>query len=166
MAGTARRQGCSSVIEHAADRYMRARTRAEAVALCWTTLKLAQVSLPARTCPHPVLLCGLAPCHSSTAQPDPRLYCVGGRWLSDAAFEAAFDRCQAAACSCIMAKRRSSRRPPMCCTAAAPVHGRALFEVRTTAGGRSCCPPPAGRPTGTNHRAGVPLESLGWGVLA
>ena len=114
MAGTARRQGCSSVIEHAADRYMRARTRAEAVALCWTTLKLAQVSLPARTCPHTVLLCGLAPKRSSTAQPDLRLHHVCGRRLSKAAVKAAFNGCRKAARGSSVATQGSSRRRPWC----------------------------------------------------
>ena len=126
MAGTARRQGCSSVIEHAADRYMRARTRAEAVALCWTTLKLAQVSLPARTCPHTVLLCRLAPKRSSTAQPDLRLHHVCGRRLSKAAVKAAFNGCRKAARGSSVATQGSSRRRPWCHCDVPPLAGEAL----------------------------------------
>ena len=126
MAGTARRQGCSSVIEHAADRYMRARTRAEAVALCWTTLKLAQVSLPARTCPHTVLLCRLAPKRSSTAQPDLRLHHVCGRRLSKAAVKAAFNGCRKAARGSSVATQGSSRRRPWCHRDVPPLAGEGL----------------------------------------
>ena len=126
MAGTARRQGCSSVIEHAADRYMRARTRAEAVALCWTTLKLAQVSLPARTCPHTVLLCELAPKRSSTAHPDLRLHHVCGRRLSKAAVKAAFNGCRKAARGSSVATQGSSRRRPWCHRDVPPLAGEGL----------------------------------------
>ena len=59
-----------------------------------------------------VLLCVLTPWLSSMAQPDPRLHSLGGRWLSDAAFESTFNGCQAGACGCSMAEHRSSRRPP------------------------------------------------------
>ena len=95
-----------------ADGCLRARTMAGAVVLCWPTLRLTQVSLPARTRPHSVLLCGLAPCLSSTAQPDLRLHCVHGRRLSDAALGATFNGYQLAARGGSMATRKSSRRRP------------------------------------------------------
>ena len=105
---------------------MRARTRAEAVALCWTTLKLAQVSLPARTCPHTVLLCGLAPKRSSTAQPDLRLHHVCGRRLSKAAVKAAFNGCRKAARGSSVATQGSSRRRPWCHRDVPPLAGEGL----------------------------------------
>ena len=70
---------------------------AGAAAACLPTLRLTQVSLPARPRPRSVLLCVLTPWLSSMAQPDLRLHPVCGRRRSEAAMEAAFDSCRKAA---------------------------------------------------------------------
>ena len=128
--------------------------------LCLPTLKLAQVSLPARPRPRSVLLCVPAPCLSSTAQPDHRLHSVGGRRLSDAALGPTLDSCPAAACGSSMAARRSSRRRPWCHRGVRQWPERAAFDVRTAVCRRVCCPPPAGRSARTHCRAVWLIESL------
>ena len=77
------------------------------------------------------------PPRSSHVQPEHRLHSPCGRRLPDAALEAVFDRCQAAALGSNVAGRRSSRRPPCPCVGAAPVAGRAALKVRTAAGRRA-----------------------------
>ena len=59
--GTERLRSCSSVAKRAGDSKLLARMTAGAAALCSPLLKLTQVSSPARTRLHSVLLCGLAP---------------------------------------------------------------------------------------------------------
>ena len=59
--GTERLRSCSSVAKRAGDSKLLARMTAGAAALCSHMLKLTQVSSPARTRLHSVLLCGLAP---------------------------------------------------------------------------------------------------------
>ena len=160
MAGTASQRAGSSVAEQANDGKVRARRRSGAAALCFPTLWLAQVSLPARPRSRRVLLCVPAPCLSSMAQPDLRLHSVGGRSLPDAAWEPTFNGCPAAACGSSMAARRSSRRRLWCHRGVCRCPERALFEVRTAVCHRSCCSPSAGRSTRTHHRAEGPLAPL------
>ena len=158
--GTQRQPSCSSGAKQAADDDLRAPTMAGAPELCLPTLKLAQVSLPARPRPRSVLLCVPAPCLSSTAQPDHRLHSVGGRRLSDAALGPTLDSCPAAACGSSMAARRSSRRRPWCHRGVRQWPERAAFDVRTAVCRRACRSPPAGRSARTHYRAEGPSAPL------
>ena len=160
--GTQRQPSCSSGAKQAADDDLRAPTMAggSVPELCLPTLKLAQVSLPARPRPRSVLLCVPAPCLSSTAQPDHRLHSVGGRRLSDAALGPTLDSCPAAACGSSMAARRSSRRRLWCHRGVCRCPERALFEVRTAVCHRSCCSPSAGRSIRTHGRSEGPFAPL------
>ena len=91
---------------------------------------------------------------SSTAQPDIRLHSVGGRRLSGAATEPAFDGSRATVLGSSVAASRSSRRSPCACRCVHRCLDWAAHEVRTAVGRRASRPPLPGRSARTHCRAG------------